>query len=105
MDQSPAPPTSPPTVSASKFSLSIAAVEIIVVIGQTRTSFDIASPEAKLATDWLAAYSMSPVAVAQLAKALANAVALYERRYGKIPEDPTFSLNASGPSSQPPKSN
>ena len=105
MDQSQARDASPPTVAASKFSLSITAVEIIVVIGQTRTVFDIASPEAKLATDWLAAYSMSPMAVAQLAKALGNAVALYEKRFGKIPEDPTFSLNATGPSSQPARAN
>ena len=87
---------SPPTIAASKFSLSVTASEIIVVIGQSRTVFQADNPETKLLTHWLAAYAMSPTAVAQLSKALANAVERYETRFGKIPQDPSFSLNASG---------
>jgi hypothetical protein len=87
---------SPPTYAASKFSLSVAADEIIVVLGQTRAIFQPENPAAKLATEWFAAYSMSPTAVAQFTMALTNAVQLYERRYGTIPADPSFTVNASG---------
>src|ERR1700726_283238 len=93
----PAPPSAasveaslgPPTHPASRISLAMSSVEFILTMGATRQVIDKATgvPSATAGIEWLASYSLSPVAARQLSIILSDAVLRYEREYGKIPED------------------
>jgi hypothetical protein len=95
MDQPPGTPqgfTSPPTFGASKITIAVTPVEIIVTLGQSRVLIDSTTgqPPGQAATEWFGSYSFSATAAQDLHMALGEALRRYEARFGKIPQDPNI---------------
>jgi hypothetical protein len=86
----------PPTQGASQFALAITASEMLLSLGHSRVVMTQANPPLppvpRPLTEWFLTLSMSPTAALMLAEQLKSAVAAYEAAYGKIPLDPTFSV-------------
>jgi len=71
--------------------------ELLLAFGQSRLSM---IPTAMGSTpehhvEWVATLSISPVAAAQLLKVLETNIAAYEKKFGKIPSDPSFKVTVS----------
>ena len=87
------PAPAPPTQGASQFALAITASEMLLSLGHSSVVMTQANPPVpQPLTEWFLTLSMSPTAVLMLAEQLKSAVAAYEAAYGKIPLDPTFSV-------------
>jgi hypothetical protein len=81
---------SPPTFGATSIAVTIAAAEILVTLGQSRHLLDpqTEQPSGRVDVEWFGSYSFSPPAAQQLHMALAEALRVYETKYGKISHDP-----------------
>ena len=84
----------PPAVYATTVHVALSAPEVTVLLGRTRQVIDpnINSPMPNALMEWFQSISLSPVAAKQLANSLSHAVQAYERLFGEIPDDPTFTL-------------
>jgi len=83
-------PIAPPTYGASQFGLTMNALEVIVTFGHQRVimSQETGKPSGQFGIEWLASHSISPQAAKQLFGAAQMLLEEYEKRYGKIPQDP-----------------
>lgn len=90
------PAPAPPTQGASQFAITITASEMLLSLGHSRIVMTQANPPSppvpQPLTEWFLTLSMSSTAVFMLAEQLKSAVAAYEAAYGKIPVDPTFTV-------------
>jgi hypothetical protein len=86
-----------PTQQANEFALAMNGNELLLAFGQSRLSM---IPTAVGSTpehhvEWVATLSISPVAAAHLLEILQTNIAAYEKKFGKIPSDPSFKVTQS----------
>src|ERR1700730_7464587 len=81
---------SPPLSSVTVIHVSLSAAEGAVVLGRARQGIDTKAnaPLQGAAIEWFQSLSFSPITAKQASRALAQAIDVYERAYGKIPDDP-----------------
>jgi hypothetical protein len=87
----PSTPVTPPAHYADNFLLQISPGTAIVTLGMGRPIFTGVASEAGMAIEWVAAFSLSPTVLKQLAAAMTEAVGQYEKQFGKIPTPPSGS--------------
>jgi hypothetical protein len=84
-----------PTQQVSHFTGAVNPTEILIAVGQSRVSIS-ASPQGPVGSssvEWLACLSMSATAATMLLQVLQRSIAVYEEKYGKIPQDPNFKIS------------
>jgi hypothetical protein len=86
--------TSPPVHSVTNVHVSVNVTEISVTLGRQRIliSAETNIPLPTIGIEWFQSLSVNPIAAKQMYLGIARAVELYERQFGKIPEDPNFRL-------------
>jgi hypothetical protein len=84
----------PPIAHVTTIHVAVSAVEIAVTLGRGRQMIDRQTniPLPGSAVEWFQSLSLNPIAAKQIQLALAQSVDVYERLFGRIPEDPNFKL-------------
>lgn len=81
-----------PTKHFTHVSVAANPYEILLAFGRVHQLIE---PEGSLvaqAINWISICSLSPVTAKTLSRGLAQAVASYENRFGKIPDDPSVQI-------------
>jgi hypothetical protein len=100
------PPTQPeptdgqasllPTQNASQFAITMTPAELLISLGHTRVAISQGSVGAHFTpesfVEWLWTISISPVAAVKLSERLRASIVAYEKQFGKIPADASFSV-------------
>jgi hypothetical protein len=82
-----------PTDHFTHVSVAANPYEILVAFGRIHQLIEPAGGSLiAQAIDWISVCSLSPVTAKTLSKGLAQAVASYESRLGKIPDDPSVQI-------------
>jgi hypothetical protein len=83
-----------PVVHVTNIHVSVSAVEVAVVLGRAHQMIDpnTNAPLPGSAIEWFQSLSITPIAAKQIQSAFHQAITIYERSFGRIPEDPNFQL-------------
>jgi hypothetical protein len=84
------PGFAPPTQGVSQFVVTMNVNEVLITLGQSRMAINPQTglPGSGPGIEWLLTLSVNSGAAKLLAEVLSQAIAEYERRFGKIPHDP-----------------
>lgn len=80
--------SSPEVSAASRFAVTVNAVEINIAVGRQRQVFQPNGESAVGGVEYTHAFCVSPTAAKQLHDILGVALGNYEAKFGKIPNDP-----------------
>lgn len=95
----------PPVAHASRFAIATSAADINVSFATMRQVINTKTgmPGEFGALEWFITVAMGPTAASHLCQALQHTLAEYEKKFGKIPQDPQFKIQTSGPDDEPKK--
>lgn len=92
----PMPVSAPELKTASRFSVTMSAQDLLISFGYQRPIFHQNGEQAGLIVDYYASFSMSPVTAKQFRAALDLMVNKYEEQFGVIPVDPAAAQKLQG---------
>lgn len=83
-----------PVAHVTNIHIAFSVVEVAMLLGRARQMIDQNTniPLPGSAIEWFQSLSITPIAAKQIQLALDRAIAVYERTFGPIPEDPNFQL-------------